>query len=130
MTALMLDTDVAVDILRGFEPALRWLESLPEAPKLPGFVVMELMAGCRNREEMNQLLKSVHPFRVCWPTQDDCNRALTDFANGSLSHNLGILDAVIGECAVGLGAGLCTFNVKHYRAIQELDTVQPYPRLV
>jgi predicted nucleic acid-binding protein len=45
-----------------------------------------------------------------------------------LSHRLGLLDALIGACAVGRAATLCTFNVKHYRVIAGLTTEQPYPR--
>ena len=31
----LLDTDVMVDVLRGYQPAVAWLESLDEAPALP-----------------------------------------------------------------------------------------------
>jgi predicted nucleic acid-binding protein len=52
----------------------------------------------------------------------------SDFTTYRLSNNLGLLDALIAACAVGLGARLCTFNVKHYRVIPGLVTVQPYSR--
>jgi predicted nucleic acid-binding protein len=58
----------------------------------------------------------------------DCVRALADFTAFHLSHRLGLLDALIGACAVGRAATLCTFNVKHYRVISGLTTEQPYPR--
>jgi predicted nucleic acid-binding protein len=45
-----------------------------------------------------------------------------------LTHRMGILDLVIGECAVGLNATLCTFNLRPFRAISALTTEQPYPR--
>jgi hypothetical protein len=56
----------------------------------------------------------------------DCGRALQDFAAFHLSHNLGLLDALIAHTAVGLGQPLATFNVKHYGVIVTLTTVQPY----
>jgi predicted nucleic acid-binding protein len=45
----LLDTDVMIDILRDYAPAIEWLSSLQdeEAPGLPGFVVMELVQGER-----------------------------------------------------------------------------------
>jgi hypothetical protein len=61
-----------------------------------------------------------------WPTDADCTRALYDFATYHLSHHLGLLDALIGETAVGLGQPLATFNVKHYSVITTLQTIQPY----
>ena len=124
----LLDTDIMVDLQRGRRPALEWLASLDEAPGLPGFVVMELMEGCRNKQEMSRLSKRLGPFCIYWPTAADCNRALTTFARARLSHGTGILDAVIGECAVGLGAALCTFNERHFSAVPKLKTEQPYER--
>jgi predicted nucleic acid-binding protein len=42
----LLDTDVAVDVLRNHPPAIAWLQSLGGAPLgLPGPVVMELLQG-------------------------------------------------------------------------------------
>jgi hypothetical protein len=35
---------------------------------------------------------------------------------------------LIGECAVGLSATLCTFNVKHYSVIPGLSIEQPYAK--
>jgi len=50
------------------------------------------------------------------------------FARYHLSHALGILDALIGQMAVALGLPLYTFNQKHYAAILNLRTVQPYEK--
>jgi len=124
----LLDTDIMVDIQRGLQPALQWLESLDEAPGLPGFVAMEVMEGCRDKQEMNDLRRQLEPFRVHWPTGADSNRALSTFSQAHLSHSLGVLDALIGECAIGLGACLCTFNVKHFKAVAKLMTEQPYAK--
>lgn len=125
----LLDSDVAIDILRRYRPAVDWLTSLKEkAPGLPGFVLMELVDGCRDKQALQQLSQTLEPFRVYWPTKADCRRALDTFTKGHLTHNLGLLDAVIGECAVGLGATLCTFNTKHFKAISGLETEQPYPK--
>ncbi|AIE84663.1 PilT domain-containing protein [Fimbriimonas ginsengisoli Gsoil 348] len=37
-----------------------------------------------------------------------------------------MLDVLIAFTAIGLDAELCKFNVKHFRAVKELRTVQPY----
>ena len=47
----------------------------------------------------------------------------------SLSHGLGIIDALIAECAIGLGVPLCTFNVRHFSAVPGLVTERPYARV-
>jgi len=124
----LLDTDVLIDIQRGHKPAVEWIASLKELPAVPGLVVMELIQDADNSQRLQQALQLVSLLPVVWPTQADCETALSDFTNYHLSHNLGLLDALIAACAVGLSASLCTFNVKHYRVISDLKTVQPYSR--
>lgn len=122
----LLDTDIMVDILRGYQPAIEWFESLDAAPGLVGLVVMELMEGCRDKSEMLNLRRGVEFFRIYWPTQQDCDRALRTFSDGRLSHGISIPDALIAECALGLNAVLCTFNTKHFHAVPALNTEKPY----
>jgi hypothetical protein len=58
----------------------------------------------------------------------DCQRALDEFTRFHLSHRLGLIDSLIAGCALGLGAILCTFNVRHYGLIAGLQIEQPYTR--
>ncbi len=124
----VLDTDILIDIQRDHAAAIAWFTSLPELPSVPGFVVMELVQGAQNAGQVRDALTLVAPLAVIWPSEVDCNRALSDFVTYHLSHNLGLLDALIGACAVGTGAKLCTFNVKHYQVIPGLTIEQPYSR--
>jgi predicted nucleic acid-binding protein len=78
--------------------------------------------------QVRQALRLVAPLPIVWPTETDCQRALSDFTAYHLSHGTGILDSLIAACAIGLSATLCTFNVKHYRMISGLVTAQPYTR--
>ena len=124
---LLLDTDLMVDVLRGYPESVEWLRSLTEdVPALPGLVVLELMDGCRSKMEMKRLLKRVEPFLIYWPSDVDCDRALIEFAKNRLSHGISIMDILIAETAVGLSATLCTFNTKHFKSIARLKTRQPY----
>jgi predicted nucleic acid-binding protein len=126
---LLLDTDVCVDIARGYPPALAWFDALPELPGLPGLVAMELMSGCRNRSDLNKVRRLIIRFRIYWPSEAECNQAMTVYGTARLSHSLDLLDALIAQCAIGLNATLCTFNIKHYKAIAHLQTRQPYAKL-
>ena len=126
---ILLDTDVMIDVLRGYEPAAEWLKGVASQEiGLPGLVVMELLQGSQNAREQRKLEKYLDGFLLFWATGDDCARALTDFSIFHLSHQLGIFDALIGETAVGLEANLATFNTRHYRALANLTTIQPYER--
>ena len=124
----VLDTDVLIDVQRGHAPAVAWYTALNELPSVPGFVIMELVQGARHADEVRRVLKLVAPLPVVWPSEADCTRALSDFTAYHLSHNLGLLDAIIAACAIGLAATLCTFNTKHYQVIPGLKVAQPYRR--
>jgi len=124
---ILLYTDVMIDILRKYPLAISWLNVLEsEMIGIPGLVAMELLQGCRNREEQKLVENTLNSFFLYWPSQVDCRRAFDDFVAYHLSHQLGILDALIAETAIGLKVDLVTFNEKHYDPISALRTIQPY----
>lgn len=124
----MLDSDILIDVLRQFAPAENWLNNLTEIPGLSGLVVMELIGGCNNKSDLRHVQRLTGLFPVVWPTEADCRRAFADFAQFRLSHNLGLLDSLIAATAIGQGAMLCTFNVKHFQMLPGLTLEQPYMR--
>ncbi|NMF58442.1 type II toxin-antitoxin system VapC family toxin [Pseudanabaena yagii] len=127
---IFLDSDIIIDFLRRYPTAISWLESLEdEKIALSGYVAMELMQGCNNKIELQQIRKFIANFEVVWATAETCNQALEVFAEYNLSHGLGLIDALIGQTAISLGVPLHTFNIKHYAVIPLLTTVQPYKRL-
>lgn len=124
---ILLDTDVAIDILRSYPPAVAWLQGLGATPMaMPGLVAMELLQGCRDKTEQKRIEQFLQQHSLFWPNLTDCQCAMQDFSDYRLSHNLGLLDALIAHTAVGLKEPLATFNVKHYGVIQGLMTLQPY----
>jgi hypothetical protein len=126
---ILLDTDIMIDLLRGYAPAVDWLESLAdEEIVLPGFVVMELIQGCRSRAEQKKLEGALNPYEITWPDAETCDEALAVFSRHHLSRGLGILDALIGQMAVVSDVPLVTSNQKHYAAVPNLKTLQPYKK--
>ena len=89
---------------------------------------MELIQDAANAQQVRAVLKMVSPLPVVWPTETDCQRALSDFIAYRLSHGVGLLDSLIAACAIGLSATLCTFSVKHYQVIPGLILERPYDR--
>jgi predicted nucleic acid-binding protein len=89
---------------------------------------MELIQGCQSAREQRILEKDLLEYQLYWPSVEDCNRALKTFSSHHLSSNIGLLDALIAETAIGIEATLATFNVKHYRVINGLQSLQPYTR--
>jgi predicted nucleic acid-binding protein len=126
---LVSDTDVLVDVMREYQPALDWLQALSDEQVLvPGFVAMELVAGCKNTREIRATREALSRFRIVWPSESTCTSALSVFTNNRPKHGLGIIDALVGQMAIDLALPLATFNKKHYTGMSPLETIQPYER--
>ncbi len=127
---ILLDSDVLIDLLRKHPPAVEWFDALPEDEELvvPGYVVMELIQGCRNKAEQNRVQRELVTYGVVWPSTADCDQALKVFATYRLSHNAGVLDVLIGQTAVALGVPLHTFNQRHYSFVPGIQTIQAYAK--
>jgi predicted nucleic acid-binding protein len=124
---IILDSDIIIDFLRNYPPAIEWLASMgDEEITLPGYVVMELVQGCTKKKDLRELKKFISGVEVIWPSPDECDNALKLLTNYNLSHGLGLLDALIGQTALSLYLPLHTFNRKHYEIIPDLVTIQPY----
>jgi len=94
---IALDSDVMIDLLRQHPAAVAWLNSLGEVEiVLPGFVVMELLQGCRNKIEQTKVEQVLTEFEIVWPFPETCDAALRLFAQYHLSHKIGLLDVLIG----------------------------------
>ena len=127
---IFLDSDIIIDFLRRYSPAITWLESIDgEKAALSGYVAMELIQGCNNKVELQQIRRLIANFEVVWATAETCNQALDVFAEYNLSHGLGLIDALIGQTSISLGVPLHTFNVKHCAVIPNLTILQPYRKL-
>lgn len=126
---IILDSDVMIDLLRQHPMAVSWLDSLGETEiALPGFVAMELLQGCRNKTEQAKVEQVLTQFAIVWPFPETCETALQLFARYHLSHNVGLLDALIGQTAAALNLPLHTFNRKHYAVLPDLTIIEPYVR--
>ena len=126
---IILDTDIMIDILREYKPAIEWLNLLgDEGIILPGFAIMELIQGCKNKDEMKELKKEIEKYKVIWPTLEVYEKALKIFTDYYISHKIGILDTIIGQMAVEFNLSLYTFNEKHYKAIPKLKTIEPHKK--
>jgi len=60
----LLDTDVLIDIQRGYTPAIAWFASLAEVPSIVGFVAMELIQDAKNKQQVRKTLQLVAPLTI------------------------------------------------------------------
>jgi tRNA(fMet)-specific endonuclease VapC len=123
-----IDTDVLVDVLRGHGPAVAWFATLQGGALVPGFVAMELHAGCRNAPESRAVRALLSPLEIVWPSPAAMDAALNGFPESALRDGIGVLDALIAQTTIEQGATLFTFNARHYGGISSLDVKSPYSR--
>ena len=126
---VFVDTDIMVDVLREYPPAVTWLQTLKDEQILiSGFVCAELVQGCSNKAEQNNVLTFLADYEVAWPVPECCERALRLFCDHFLRNGLGLIDALVAQSALELGTPLHTFNTKHYQCVLGLQLIAPYER--
>lgn len=119
----LLDTSVAVDHLRGVEPAVALLRNVvaDEHGVLASELVrFELLAGVRDDE-----LDALERFfsALTWiPVDEEIARTAGALARRYRRSHSGVDDAdyVIAATALELGAELLTTNVRHFPMLREL----------
>jgi hypothetical protein len=124
---MIIDADVAIDILRRRPEAKAWFTGLSDRPNLSGAAAWEVIFGARSAVELRQVRTFLALFPIIWPTEADA-RAVAELAEYRLSDGIDILDSLTAVIARRTGEPIATFNVKHFRAIPGLTTIQPYER--
>ena len=89
---------------------------------------MEIIAGCRNRVEMNRCLKTVRDLKleIIEISESISEQAGEIFVTYFHQFGLGITDALIAATALVRREILATHNTKHFRFIKGLELKLPY----
>ena len=124
----LIDADALINLLRGLPVAIVWIRSQNEPLRIPGYVAIEIIQGCRDSRELRQVQKLVEKFEVVWGASAGLQAGLSRLAPYVLSHGLSGFDLLIASVALELNATLYTFNHKHFGQIPELKIAKPYTR--
>lgn len=125
---MLIDSDVLIDYLRGYEKAIIWLHSIEEPIFVSGYTYFELVEGCRNSKDLQRLEKFVSLFEVLWLGEKEIHNALSILKSNKFKYGIGFIDCLIGETALQYKKRLYTFNVKHYKAFPGIKIFKPYER--
>lgn len=123
---MLVDTDVLIWYLRGQEKAAQFLNALP-ALTLSAVNYMELVQGCRSKDELARLKKDLaaRKARVLPITEAISARASALVEMHFLGDGLQMADALIAATAIEHGLILATANTKHFAPIGGL-TLQAF----
>jgi predicted nucleic acid-binding protein len=124
---VIIDTDILIDVSRNTDKSIHYLELLEKSHSLAisSITQMELIVGCRNKQELAILDRFLKRFQII-----DLNSAISNSATDllgqyRLSHGLLIPDALIASTALHLNRDLATKNQRDYRFIENLKLL-PY----
>lgn len=117
---MIFDTDVLIWSLRGNQKAATLIES--DWDRSASVISsMELYRGSRNKMELKLIHQFLKNFEIIPLSENIGHRASIYVEQLTLNKGLEPLDALIASTAVEYRMALCTANVKHYRAITDLD---------
>ena len=125
---MLVDTDVLIWYLRGHAGAARFIDGLSEL-RLSAVTYMELVQGCRNRQELERLKKDLSRRQaLTLPVSEAISNLATNLMETHfLGDGLMLADALIAATAIEHKLTLCSANAKHFRPIQglALHTFEP-----
>jgi len=127
-SAVIVDTDILIDLAHENEVAIKCLQKLEKNYQLEISAVtkLEIIVGCRNKSEFREANKFLDEFPINLITPEVTDKTLELVSKYFLSHNLLIADAFIAATAITSQKPLISKNQKDYRFIEEL-TLLPYP---
>lgn len=125
---MQIDSTVLIDVLRGNKTASKYLSEIKQKVFISRIVVMEIIAGCKNKQEIINSLKLIQDFGIEAIEIDEDISALAGkvFEEFFLRFGLGITDAFIAATALVENTKLVTHNLKHFKFIKDLELIVPY----
>jgi predicted nucleic acid-binding protein len=123
----IIDTDILIDAARGLSHAIEFLESL-ESRAISVVTQMELIVGCRNKAELQNLNLFLNRFDLLKITSAVSDISVELISQYYLSHGLLIADSLIAATAIAYAQPLVTKNQRDFRFISGLDLL-PYLEL-
>jgi len=119
--AIVVDTDVVIDFLRGDDKAITFIGKFSSHIILSSIVIAELYAGVKGTDELSVLSNFVSLFRIVSIDSDIAKAGGLYKRDFGKSHGVGLADAILAATADKENAELKTLNVKHYPMIKGLE---------
>lgn len=125
MVTGLLDTAIVVDLLRAYPPAVSWLAGQSRLGIAP-IVWLEIIEGVANAQAQAQAVALLQHFEKTEILPSDFDWAIEQALRFRLSHNVGMMDALIASTAYRLRVPLFTRNLKHFQPMLGPLVQKPY----
>ncbi|MEL6260227.1 MAG: PIN domain-containing protein [Cyanobacteria bacterium J06626_6] len=125
MARLLLDTNILIDIMRGYEPTIQRAKQLEQSFELVSSTVtyLEIVAGCRDKRSLATATSFVERFPVLPIDTKASATAIALMKKYNLSHGLLQADALIAAIALTNSLPFYTRNQKDFRFIEALSFI-------
>jgi predicted nucleic acid-binding protein len=126
MNRILVDTDVIIDTIRNENKAIVFLEKVEKnySIAISEITNMELIVGCRNKNELSELKKFLKHFEIISLNELIGTKAKELLEKYYLSHHLLIPDALNASVSIILNIPFVSKNHKDYAFIKELNLLQ------
>ncbi len=125
---ILIDTDILIDAARNVNEAVNCLQQVEQqlSASVSSITQMELIIGCRDKNELRSLDYFLERFQVIGVTEQISDTAIDLLKQYRLSHGLQIADALIAATAIDMDIQFISKNQRDYRFIEALRLL-PYP---
>ncbi len=121
---LLLDTDIMMDVLRGYVPAVQYLRSMPQPFSISSVSVAELVQHVQDGSERGALANLLGVVDVLPVDAVIAERAGVLRREYGKSHRVTLADAIVAATAERYSIQLATLHPRHYPSVQRITT--PY----
>lgn len=124
--AVLFDTDVLIDYLRGQPDAVQVVEGQIHDAHLSAISVGELYQGVREGKERTSLAQAITAFTVLSVTEGIAQQGGLFSRDYRKSHGCGLADCLIAATATFHQLKLITLNKKHFPMLEDVEV--PYSK--
>ena len=123
---ILCDTDVLIEFYKNTARVLHELQTIGQQYLAVSAITQaELYFGALNKAELNKIRTHLQSIsRVAFDTMIS-EKFLTLMETYSLSHKLGLPDAIIAATAIVHRLPLYTLNTKHFEFLPEIELYHP-----
>jgi predicted nucleic acid-binding protein len=123
---MLLDTNILIDFMRGYPPAIEFFGAAQEQFSLSVLTVAEMFAGVREGKERKLLGEALPAYHLLDVTAEIAKLAGMLKRDFHRSHSIDLIDATIAATASLHKLQLVTLNRKHFPMLRDILT--PYRR--
>jgi tRNA(fMet)-specific endonuclease VapC len=123
--AYLVDTDVLIDVSRGNEAAIDFLDQLDDFWLVSIITALELVVGARNKKEVSEIDQLVASYSAIPLTAEIGNSSYSLLRQFAKSHGLRVFDSLIAATALEDNLMLVSRNKKHFEMIDALKLIVP-----